>query len=167
MKPADLDLQFVQKSIEFKKKSYAHGVLIRLNMVYVLIFISCTCVLIFCSLICPPTLLISHTRWKVHKQNCPFRCGFYCDNLIIPRMMFIWKQESAASVQSHTTQTQLYFIKGYLSTVLKNLVRFIPQQSRKDKVSVLALFICASYHSICPSGTISQYLLVRVDPFLI
>ena len=53
MKPADLDLQFVQKSIELKK-SYAHGVLIRLNMENALIFISCTCVLIFCLLIRPP-----------------------------------------------------------------------------------------------------------------
>ena len=38
---------------------------------------------------------------------------------------------------------------------------FIPRQSRRDIV------LAPSVHSVRPSGTISQYLLVRFDSFLV
>ena len=46
---------------------------------------------------------------------------------------------------------------------------FIPRQSRRDIVlaSSVRPSVLPSVHSVCPSGTISQYLLVRFDSFLV
>ena len=41
----------------------------------------------------------------------------------------------------------------------------IPRRSRRD--IVLASSLCPSVHTFCLSGTISQYLLVRFDSFLV
>ena len=46
---------------------------------------------------------------------------------------------------------------------------FIPRQSRRDIVlaSSVRLSVRPSVHTFCLSGTISQYLLVRFDSFLV
>ena len=60
------------------------------------------------------------------------------------------------------------FFKGVCdySTVPLQLV--IPRRSRRDIVLASSVHpFCLSVHSFCLSGTISQYLLVRFDSFLV